>query len=42
LAGEPVLVAYKERCEARPAFARALAGQMAAFERHDERLWTTA
>ena len=27
----PVLVAYKERCEARPAFAKALAGQMAAF-----------
>jgi glutathione S-transferase len=29
---EPVLAAYKERCEARPAFARELAGQMAAFE----------
>lgn len=28
---EPVLVAYKQRCEARPAFAKALAGQMAAF-----------
>jgi glutathione S-transferase len=28
---EPVLLAYKERCEARPAFAKALAGQMAAF-----------
>jgi len=27
----PVLVAYKERCETRPAFAKALAGQMAAF-----------
>lgn len=28
---EPVLVAYNERCEARPAFTRALTGQMAAF-----------
>ena len=28
---EPVLLAYKERCEARPAFGKALAGQMAAF-----------
>jgi glutathione S-transferase len=28
---QPVLVAYKERCEARPAFEKALAGQMAAF-----------
>jgi len=28
---QPVLVAYKERCEARPAFAKALAGQMEAF-----------
>jgi glutathione S-transferase len=28
---EPVLVAYKERCEARPAFKKALAAQMAAF-----------
>jgi glutathione S-transferase len=28
---QPALVAYKERCEARPAFAKALAGQMAAF-----------
>jgi len=28
---QPALLAYKERCEARPAFARALAGQMAAF-----------
>ena len=27
----PALVAYKERCEARPAFAKALASQMAAF-----------
>jgi len=39
---ESVLTAYKERCESRPAFARALAGQMAAFERRDERLSTTA
>lgn len=31
LKGEPVLAAYKQRCEARPAFAKALAGQMAAF-----------
>jgi len=29
---EPVLAAYKQRCERRPAFARALAGQMAVFE----------
>lgn len=28
---EPVLVAYKQRCEARPAFTKALADQMAAF-----------
>jgi glutathione S-transferase len=28
---QPRLLAYKERCEARPAFAKALAGQMAAF-----------
>ena len=32
LAEQPILVAYKERCEARPAFAKALGGQMAAFE----------
>lgn len=31
LAEQPTLVGYKERCEARPAFAKALAGQMAAF-----------
>ena len=31
LAEQPSLVAYEERCEARPAFAKALAGQMAAF-----------
>jgi len=42
LDAEPVLVAYKERCEARSAFARALAGQMAAFERRDESLPATA
>ena len=29
---EPALVAYKERCEARPAFTKALAGQMAVFD----------
>ena len=28
---QPTLVAYKERCEARPAFQKALAGQMEAF-----------
>jgi len=28
---EPVLLAYKQRCEARPAFAKALADQMASF-----------
>jgi glutathione S-transferase len=28
---EPVLVAYKQRREARPAFVKALADQMAAF-----------
>ena len=28
---QPLLVAYKQRCEARPAFAKALADQMAAF-----------
>ena len=31
LEGEPVLVAYKQRCEARPAFKKALADQMAVF-----------
>jgi glutathione S-transferase len=31
LEGEPVLVAYKERCESRPAFRKALADQMAVF-----------
>jgi glutathione S-transferase len=32
LDGEPTLKAYKERCEARPAFQKALAAQMAPFE----------
>ena len=30
LGGDPALAAYRARCEARPAFARALAAQMAA------------
>lgn len=34
VAGFPVLARYLARCEARPAFGRALAAQMAAFERH--------
>jgi glutathione S-transferase len=34
LDAEPRLKAYKERCEARPAFQRALAAQMEPFERH--------
>jgi glutathione S-transferase len=28
---QPALAAYKERCEARPAFKKALAAQMATF-----------
>ena len=32
VAEQPVLAAYVQRCEARPAFAKALAGQMAPFE----------
>jgi glutathione S-transferase len=32
VAAEPRLKAYQERCEARPAFQRALDGQMASFE----------
>jgi glutathione S-transferase len=32
VAEQPTLAAWLERCEARPAFQRALAGQMAAFE----------
>jgi glutathione S-transferase len=39
---EPVLVVYKQRCEARPAFAKALADQMAAFDGRNEQLPTTA
>lgn len=34
VAGFPVLAAYLERCEARPAFRQALAGQMADYARH--------
>ena len=34
IADRPVLEAYRLRCEARPAFARALAAQMAVFERN--------
>jgi glutathione S-transferase len=30
----PVLAAYQSRCEARPAFQRALAAQLAPFERY--------
>ena len=33
---QPELLAYKERCEARPAFAKALAGQLAAFDASPE------
>jgi glutathione S-transferase len=33
----PDLVAYRARCEARPAFAKALAAQMAAYERNAPR-----
>lgn len=36
LDAQPALRAYKQRCEARPAFARALAGQLAPFERRDD------
>lgn len=32
----PNLTAYKERCEARPAFKKALADQLATFDREDE------
>ena len=31
----PVLEAYRQRCESRPAFQRALAAQLAAFTRHN-------
>jgi glutathione S-transferase len=34
VAAEPGLKAYQARCEARPAFQRALLAQMAAFEKH--------
>ncbi|HSW17969.1 MAG TPA: glutathione S-transferase family protein [Ramlibacter sp.] len=34
VASRPVLRDYQERCESRPAFRRALAAQMSAFERH--------
>jgi glutathione S-transferase len=37
LAEHPVLVAYKEGCEARPAFGRALAAHMADFDDHVSR-----
>ncbi|WP_223637204.1 glutathione S-transferase family protein [Corallococcus sp. EGB] len=37
LDAHPALKAYKERCEARPAFQRALAAQMAAFQQHERR-----
>jgi glutathione S-transferase len=33
---EPVLAAYQRRCEARPAFEKALASQMAAFDPEEE------
>jgi glutathione S-transferase len=35
VAAEPKLKAYQERCEARPAFRRALSAQLAAFERRE-------
>lgn len=34
---EPTLAAYQQRCEARPAFAKALAAQLAAFEAAEAR-----
>ncbi|NOK19614.1 glutathione S-transferase family protein [Corallococcus carmarthensis] len=37
LDAHPSLKAYKERCEARPAFQRALAAQLEAFEQHERR-----
>ena len=37
VAGFPILAAYQARCEARPAFRRALEDQMAAFARFDTR-----
>src|SRR5262245_47630558 len=38
---QPVLLAYKQRCETRTAFVGALAAQMAAFERGDGHLRTS-
>ncbi|WP_437670140.1 glutathione S-transferase family protein [Sorangium sp. So ce131] len=35
LDAEPALAAYKERCEARPAFQKALADQLASFEERE-------
>ncbi|RKH59420.1 glutathione S-transferase family protein [Corallococcus aberystwythensis] len=35
LEAHPTLKAYKERCEARPAFQRALAAQLAPFQQHE-------
>lgn len=35
VAGSPILVAYQARCQARPAFRRALDDHMAAFAKHD-------
>lgn len=34
VAARPALEAYRQRCEARPAFQKALADQLAAFEKH--------
>lgn len=39
LDGFPNLAAYRARCEARPAFQRAIAGQMSDFEKDGERSW---
>jgi glutathione S-transferase len=35
VAESPILVAYQARCEARPAFQRALDDHMTAFAKHD-------
>ena len=35
----PNLAAYRARCEARPAFQRAIAGQMADFEKEGDKSW---
>ncbi|MBZ4370126.1 glutathione S-transferase family protein [Corallococcus sp. AS-1-6] len=37
LDAHPTLKAYKERCEARPAFQRALTAQLEAFQQHERR-----